>query len=65
MDEALDGLTERNQSADEDREHNSKSSPALATGAAEEEGDAERDRRQRVTEVVDQVSKFSTLNVRE
>jgi len=30
--------------------------PALASGAAYEEGDAERDRGQRVTKVVDQVS---------
>ena len=55
VDEALDGLTERDQGADEDSEHHREAGPALAAGAAEEEGDAERDRRQRVAEVVDQV----------
>jgi len=55
MEEALDRLAERHERADENGEHNSKSSPTLATGAPEEECDAEWDRRQRVTEVMDEV----------
>ena len=55
MDEALDGLAERDQGADEDREHDGETGESLPTQAAEEEGKPERDRGERVAEVVDQV----------
>src|SRR5262249_2595394 len=55
VEEAEDGLDERDDRADEDREDDREASPAFSTCAAEEEGEPERDRRQRVAEVVDQV----------
>jgi hypothetical protein len=55
VDEALDRLTERDQGADEDREHDRNAGPALAAGAPQVEGDPERDCRQCVAEVVDEV----------
>src|SRR5215218_1686549 len=55
IDETLDGLDQRDEGADEDRQHDRKASPALAPGAPEIEGDAERHRSKRIAEVVDQV----------
>jgi hypothetical protein len=57
IDEALDRLSQRDESADEDRQHDAKPSPPLAARASEKERHAERDRRERITEVVDQVGK--------
>ena len=55
VDEALDRLVERDAGGDEDREHDGEPGQLLAAEAAQEERDPERDRRQRVAEVVDQV----------
>ncbi len=55
VDETFDRLHERDQGADEDRQHDAETGKSLAAHAAEEESEAKRDRRQRVTEVVDQV----------
>ena len=56
MDEALDRLAERDEGADEDRGDDREAGEALAAETAEEEGEPERNRGQRVAEVVDQVS---------
>jgi hypothetical protein len=53
VDEAIDRLTERDQRADEDREHDRNSGPAFAASTSQVEGDPQRDRCQRVSEVVD------------
>ena len=55
VDEPLDGLHERNAGTHENREDDKEACEALATGAAEEEGQSERDGGQRVTEVVNEV----------
>ena len=55
VDEALDRLVERHAGRDEDREDDGEPGELLAAERAEEERDPERHRRQRVTEVVDQV----------
>jgi hypothetical protein len=55
VDEALDGLAERDEGADEDREHHRETGQPLAAQAAEEEGETEWDRGERVAEVVEQV----------
>ena len=55
VDEALDGLPERHERTDENCQHHRQPRPPLAACTAQEEGDAERNRRQRVAEVVDQV----------
>ena len=56
MDEALDRLAERHKSTDKDREHDRNTGQTFSFDAAEEEGKAERDRGQRIAEVVDQIS---------
>ena len=53
MDEPLDRLTESDERADEDREHDREPGPPLAARAPEVEGDPERHRGERVSEVVD------------
>jgi hypothetical protein len=53
VDEPLD----RDESADKDREHDRETGQTFSFEAAEEEGEAERDRGQRIAEVVDQVGK--------
>ena len=55
MDEPLDGLTERDKGADEDCEHDSQPTQAFASRAPQVKGDAERNRRQSIAEVVDQI----------
>ena len=55
VDDPFDGLPERHERADEDGQHHRQAGPPLAACAPQEEGDGERDRRQRVTEVMDQV----------
>ena len=55
VDEPFDGLPERHERADEDGQHHREARPPLTACAPQEEGDGERDRRQRVTEVMDQV----------
>src|SRR5438270_13612962 len=57
MDEPQDRLIQRNAGRNEDRQHNREPSQLLAAHASQGEGDPERHRRQRVTEVVDQVGK--------
>src|SRR6266581_5475677 len=57
MDEPQDRLVQRNAGRDEDRQHDREPRQLLAAHAAQEESDPERHRRQRVTEVVDQVGK--------
>ena len=55
VDEAHDRHVERHAGRDEDREDNGQPSESFAAHAPEVERDAERYRRQGVTEVVDQV----------
>ena len=55
VDEALDRLAERDECADEDREHDCEPGEPLAAQAAQEEREPERNRGERVAEVVDQV----------
>ena len=55
MDEAVDCLHRRDAGADEDRRHDEVAGALLGHKGAHEEGDPERDRGQRVAEVVDQV----------
>ena len=55
MDEPLDRLTKSDERADEDREHDREPGPPLTARAPEVEGDPERHRGERVSEVVDQV----------
>ena len=55
VDEALDRLVERDAGRDEDREHDGEPGELLGAEVAQEERDPERDRGQRVAEVVDQV----------
>src|SRR5436309_8496292 len=55
MDEALDRLAERDEGADEDGENDGQAGETLSLCAAKEEGEAERDRGERVAEVVDQI----------
>jgi hypothetical protein len=55
VDEPLDGLTERDKSADEDCEHDSQPTQTFAACAPQVKGDSKRNRRQSVAEVVDQI----------
>ena len=55
VDEAADGLVERDAGGDEDRQHDGVARQPLAAGGTEEERDAERDGGQGVARVVDQV----------
>jgi hypothetical protein len=55
VDEAQDRLRKRDAGADEDRKHDRQPGEALSANALQKEGDPERDRGQRVAEVVDQV----------
>jgi hypothetical protein len=55
VDEALDRLHERDHGADQDGQHDAESGQTLSAQAAEEEREPQRDRCQRVAEVVDQV----------
>jgi hypothetical protein len=55
VDETVDRLSKRDKGADEYRQDDRKPGETLATCAAEEEGEPERDRGQRVPEVVDQI----------
>ena len=55
VNQTLDRLVQRDTRGDEDREHDREPGELLAAEAAQEEGDPERYRRQRITEVVDQV----------
>ena len=55
VDEAHDRLVESDAGRDEDREDDGEPGEPLAADAPEEEGDSQRDRGQRVAEVVDQV----------
>jgi hypothetical protein len=55
IDEAQNRLDERDARADKDNEHNDDSGEAFATRAAKEEGEAERYRRRRIAEVVNQI----------
>jgi hypothetical protein len=55
VDQALDRLVERDAGRDEDGEHNGKPGQPLSPERAQVERDTERQRRQGVTEVVDQV----------
>jgi len=55
VNEAKDRLTERHDGTDEDSHDDGDPSPPLASGASEEEGEPERDRGQRISEVVNQV----------
>ena len=59
MNEAHDRHVERNAGRDEDREDDGETGEPFAADAPEVEGDAERDRGQRVAEVVDQVGEES------
>ena len=56
VEEALDGFVQGNAGGDEDREDDREARELLAPEAAEEERDSERHGRERVAEVVDQVS---------
>src|SRR5438876_12275995 len=56
-DEPQNRFVQRNARRDEDRKHDREPRQLLAAHAAQEEGDPERHRRQRVTEVMDQVGK--------
>jgi hypothetical protein len=53
--QALSRLEERDAGRDEDREHDGEAGELLAAYRAEEEGDPERYRGERITDVVDQV----------
>jgi len=55
VDEALHGFVEGDAGADEDREYDTEPPELFAAGGAKDEGDPERDRGERVAEVVDQV----------
>jgi hypothetical protein len=55
VNEALDRLSERDEGADEDGEHDRQSRDSLSACAAKEEREPERDRGERVSEVMDQV----------
>ena len=55
VDEPVDRLRERDQGADEDRQHHGEPRKTLASSAVEEERESEWDSRQRITEVVDQI----------
>jgi tetratricopeptide (TPR) repeat protein len=55
VDETLDRLNESDEGADEDGEHDAEPGNPLPARAAEEEREAERDRSQRIAEVVDQI----------
>jgi len=55
VDESQDRLDEGGAGGEEDREHDGQPGEPLATNAAEEEGDSEWDRCQRVAEVVNQI----------
>jgi hypothetical protein len=55
VDEPLDGLTECDKCADEDCEHDSQPTQAFAARAPQVKGNAERNRRQSIAEVVDQI----------
>jgi hypothetical protein len=57
VDEAHDRLVERDYRRDQDREHDRKPDDLLAPHTAQDERDPERDRRQRVAGVMDQVRK--------
>jgi hypothetical protein len=53
--QAQHSFLQRDAGGDEDREHDGVAGPAFGAGAAKEEGGADRERRQRVATVVDQV----------
>jgi len=55
VNEPLNGLTQRDKRADEDREHDSQPSQALAACAAQVKGDSKRNRGQSIAEVVDEI----------
>src|SRR5437773_6723532 len=55
MDEALDRLAERDEGADEDGENNRQAGETLSFAAAKEESAPERDRGERLSEVMDQI----------
>ena len=55
VDEAHDRHVERDAGGDEDREDDGEPGESLAADAPQEERDSERDRGERVAEVVDQV----------
>jgi hypothetical protein len=57
VDEALDRLPQGDEGADEDGENNRQAGEPLSRRAAKEEREPERDRGERVSEVVDQVGK--------
>jgi hypothetical protein len=53
VDEPLDGLAERDKSADEDCEYDAQPTQAFAACAAQVKGDSKRNRGQSIAEVVD------------
>ena len=55
MDEPHDGCVEGDAGRDEDRKHDRDPRKSFATNATEVKGDSERDRRERIAEVVDDV----------
>lgn len=55
VNESLDCLSERDASADENREHNEETRKTLAPRTPQEERETERNRGQRIAEVVNQV----------
>jgi hypothetical protein len=59
VDEPLDRLVQGNTRRDEDRQDDGETGELLASVRAQEEGDTERDGRQGITEVVDQVGEQS------
>jgi hypothetical protein len=64
MDEALDRLAERDEGADEDGEDNRQAAETLSLCAAKEEREPERNRGERVSEVMVRSASRATLNVR-